>query len=135
MQAHKHPADPGVVMEHYVAEDVPTFDFLARNFCICDRWFTPLPLGTQANRLMAMAGTSRVVDNVIGLPDQPLVYDWLEERGVPWRVYVSGGFTPFFIMLRRWALRIVGSIALGRVSSAGSRAFAATGSRRIPCPW
>ncbi|MEG3085643.1 alkaline phosphatase family protein [Sphingomonas sp. PB2P12] len=114
IRAHKHLADPGVVMGHYVAEDVPTFDFLARNFCVCDRWFTPLPLGTQANRLMAMSGTSRVVDNVTGLPDQQLVYDWLEERGVPWRVYVSGGFTPFFIMMRRWALKIVGSIATGR---------------------
>src|SRR3546814_8025479 len=54
MRAHKHPADPGVVMGHYIAEDVPTFDFLAHNFCVCDRWFTPLPLGTQANRLMAI---------------------------------------------------------------------------------
>src|SRR3546814_14474053 len=88
MRAHKHPADPGVVMGHYIAEDVPTFDFLAHNFCVCDRWFTPLPLGTQANRLMAMSGASRVVDNVTGLPDQHLVYDWLEESGVPWRVYV-----------------------------------------------
>lgn len=114
MKAHKHPADPGVVMGHYVAEDVPTFDFLARNFCVCDKWFTPLPLGTQANRLMAMSGTSRVVDNVTGLPDQPLVYDWLEERGVTWRVYVSGGFAPFFIMMRRWTLKIVKSLALGR---------------------
>ena len=114
MRAHRHPADPGVVMGHYIAEDVPTYDFLARNFCVCDRWFAPLPLGTQANRLMAMSGASRVVDNVTGLPDQPLVYDWLEERGVPWRVYVSGGFTPFFIMMRRWALRIVGSLALGK---------------------
>src|SRR3546814_16897638 len=85
MRAHKHPADPGVVMGHYIAEDVPTFDFLAHNFCVCDRWFTPLPLGTQANRLMAMSGASRVVDNVTGLPAQHLVYAWLEERGVPWR--------------------------------------------------
>lgn len=114
MQAHKHPADPGVVMGHYAAEDVPTFDFLARNFCVCDRWFTPLPLGTQANRLMAMSGESRVVDNVIALPEQLLVYDWLEERGVPWRVYVSGGFTPFFILMRRWSLKIVKSLAFGK---------------------
>src|SRR3546814_10054760 len=34
MRAHKHPADPGVVMGHYIAEDVPTFDFLAHNFCV-----------------------------------------------------------------------------------------------------
>src|SRR3546814_20169855 len=84
-----------------------TFDFLAHNFCVCDRWFTPLPLGTQANRLMAMSGASRVVDNVTGLPDQHLVYDWLEERGVPWRVYVPGGSAPFFIMIQRLTPQIV----------------------------
>jgi phospholipase C len=114
VRAHRTVDDPGVVMGYYDARDVPTYDFLARNFCVCDRWFSSLPLGTQANRLMAMAGESKVVDNVIGLPDQKLLYDWCEERGIPWRVYVSGGFTPFFIMMRRWAPRILASLALGR---------------------
>ncbi len=31
---------------------VPVFDFFARNFAICDNWFSPLPAGTQINRLM-----------------------------------------------------------------------------------
>jgi phospholipase C len=113
VKAHKRVDDPGVVMGYYDAKDVPSYDFLARNFCVCDKWFTSLPLGTQANRLMAMAGESLVLDNVTGLPEQRLVYDWLEERGVPWRVYVSGGYAPFFIMMRRWAFRIVKSLALG----------------------
>ncbi|TFI59872.1 phospholipase [Sphingomonas parva] len=113
LKAHPKAPDPGLVMGYYDAKDVPSYDFLARNFCVCDRWFTSLPLGTQANRLMAMAGESLVVDNVTGLPSQKLVYDWLEERNVSWRVYVSGGYAPFFIMMRRWSLRVVKSLGLG----------------------
>jgi phospholipase C len=113
VEAHPASTDPGVVMGYYDAATLPTYDFFARNFCVCDKWFTPLPLGTQANRLMAMAGESKVVDNVVPLPDQKLVYDWLKEKGIGWRVYVSGGFAPFFLMMKRWALPIARSIALG----------------------
>lgn len=113
VRAHRRVDDPGVVMGYYDAADLPTYDFLARNFCVCDRWFTSVPLGTQANRLMAMAGESRVLDNVTGLPDQQLVYDWLDEREVPWGVYVSGGYAPFFIMMGRLTFRIAKSLAFG----------------------
>jgi phospholipase C len=111
--AHGNLDDPSLVMGYYDRDDVPTYDFLARNFCVCDRWFTSLPLGTQANRLMAMAGESLVVDNVTGLPLQELVYDWLDDKEVSWRVYVSGGYAPFFIMMRQWSFRILKSLALG----------------------
>jgi phospholipase C len=107
------PGDPGAVMGYYDSEAVGSFDFLARNYCVCDRWFTPLPLGTQANRLMAMSGSSKVVDNVRGLPNQELAYTWLGERGIGWRVYVSGGFAPFFLMMPDWTLKIGTSLAFG----------------------
>ena len=35
-----HPAaDPSAVMEYYTAEQVPVYDHLAEQFCVCDRWF------------------------------------------------------------------------------------------------
>jgi phospholipase C len=104
------PADPGAVMGYYKADAVPTFDFLARNYCVCDRWFAPLPLGTQANRLMAMAGESEVIDNETGLPNQPLVYNWLKNRA-KWRVYQWGKYFPFFTMMNIWAVPIATSLA------------------------
>jgi phospholipase C len=113
LEAHPDSVDPGFVMGHYDASTVPTYDFLSRNFCVCDHWFASVPLGTQANRLMAMSGESKVVDNIKPLPDQQLVYDWLDARHVPWNVYVSGGYAPFFLMMGRWAPRIVESLALG----------------------
>src|SRR5438128_12427655 len=50
------PDDESLVMGFYQAADVPMADFLAREFSICDRWFSSLPTGTQPNRLMAMSG-------------------------------------------------------------------------------
>src|SRR5438105_4076455 len=45
-----------VVMGYFTGEAVPVTDFLAKNFAVCDHWFSALPAGTQANRLMSMAG-------------------------------------------------------------------------------
>ena len=103
-------ADPGLVMGYYRERAVPTFDFFARNYCVCDHWFSSLPLGTQANRLMAMAGETRVADNEKGLPHHRLVYDWLKSRDVKWRTYQSGNFFPFFALMDRWAFKIAGQI-------------------------
>jgi len=119
----KHPPAPsayGAVMGYYGGRDVPTFDFFARNFCVCDHWFAPLPLGTQANRLMAMAGESKLVDNSnFPIPEHVLAYDWLTERGVKWRVYQSGGFFPFFTLMLSWLPEIVTSLTLSGVVGGG----------------
>jgi phospholipase C len=103
------PADPGLVMGYYDGNDLPTYDFFAKNYCVCDQWFASLPCGTQANRLMASSGTSRVADNAKPLPNQKLVYNWLGDRGIGWRVYVHGGFAPFFLMMPDWTLKIAAS--------------------------
>ncbi len=97
------------VMQYYGADQVPVTDFFARNFGICDRWFAPLPAGTQANRLMAMSGQSFIDTNAstpVQFPDQQLAYDWLNQRKVRWRVYHQG-FFPFFSMMPRWYPQMV----------------------------
>lgn len=111
------PKRPDDVLSYYDSEALPAYDFFARNFCVCDHWFTPLPAGTQPNRLMAMSGESKILNNV-GLrkfPDQHLVYDWLNERGIDWRVYTWGGFVPFFALMKRWR----GPIAESLISGSG----------------
>ncbi|MGO9059744.1 MAG: alkaline phosphatase family protein [Candidatus Binataceae bacterium] len=92
------------VMQYYTAGTVPIIDFFAHNFAVCDRWFAPLPAGTQPNRLMAMSGQSYIDTNAstpVQFPDQQLVYDWLNQHRVRWRVYHQG-FFPFFSMMPRW---------------------------------
>jgi phospholipase C len=107
------PSDKRLVMGHYNAQDLPVFDFFARNYTVCDHWFASLPTGTQANRLMAMSGATSLIDNApLFLPDQPLVYDWLTEHGVAWCAYVSGDFLPFFALMKRWQDEIATSLAL-----------------------
>jgi phospholipase C len=107
------PSDPSLVMGYYDAAAAPTVDFFARNFAICDHWFASLPLGTQANRLMAMGGTSSIVDNAsLLLPDQDLVYDWLTRKNVAWCAYQSGDFVPFFGLMGSWLPEITTSLPL-----------------------
>jgi phospholipase C len=114
------PADRSLVMGYYDAAGVPTFDFFARNFAICDHWFAALPLGTQANRLMLMSGESLILDNApVLLPNQPLVYDWLAEHGVTWCVYQSGDFFPFFSLMPDWSSEIATSLTLSALGHRG----------------
>jgi phospholipase C len=118
--AGKPPHDRSLVMGYYDAAAAPAVDFFARNFAICDHWFAALPLGTQANRLMAMGGTSSIVDNApLLLPDQDLVYSWLTRHGVNWRAYQSGDFFPFFSLMERWTPEIATSLALSVVGEGG----------------
>ncbi len=54
--AKKHPPDPGVVMGYFDGGDLPAYDHLARQYCVCDRWFSSTPGATWPNRLYAITG-------------------------------------------------------------------------------
>jgi len=76
---------------------LPVTGFLAEHYLVCNRWFSPLPTGTQPNRAMAFTGCSLIDDNVKGfIPCRDLVFDWLERKNVRWRVYHHG--FPFFML-------------------------------------
>jgi phospholipase C len=80
----------------------PMTAFLARNYCVCDHWFTAIPTDTHPNRFMALAGYSKI-DNTQGgfpEPDHRLFIDWATDNNVPWRVY-SQGFSFVSLMLDR----------------------------------
>ncbi len=92
-------ADP---MGYFEKDSVPITSFLARNFCTCDRWFSPLPTSTQPNRTMAFCGTSQIHDTPLGarlIPTDTIIFDWLESVHVRWRVYHDG--LPFYALYRR----------------------------------
>jgi len=55
-QTHPGDPDPGLVMGYYNAGDLPMYDFLARQFCVCDRWHSSVPGATWPNRLYAVSG-------------------------------------------------------------------------------
>lgn len=106
------PDDESLVMGYYLAPQVPMADFFAREFSICDHWFSSLPTGTQPNRLMAMSGiTTRDTNASFLLTDQELVYDWLDRNRIGWRVYHQGPM-PFFALMRRWQAEIAKDLAI-----------------------
>lgn len=106
------PDDESLVMGYYRAQDVPMVDFFAREFAVCDHWFSALPTGTQPNRLMAMSGIAARDRNApFLLTDQELVYDWLNQHGVSWRVYHQGPL-PFFALMKKWQLPILHDLAI-----------------------
>jgi phospholipase C len=43
-------------MGYYARQHLPSYDFLARNFCVCDAWHSSVPGDTWPNRLFALAG-------------------------------------------------------------------------------
>jgi phospholipase C len=109
-QGESPPRRAGAVMGYYDGNGVWAYDSLARNYCVCDRWFTPLPTGTQPNRLMAMGGDTRIFENSgLKIPGHDLVYDWLNRNGVDWRVYTWGGYPPFFALMWEWWDDVVAS--------------------------
>jgi len=84
------------VMGYYVLDFLPALHQLARNFTVCDRWFSSLPGPTWPNRFFALSGTSSgKVLMPEGVPhlgeftaqDQVTLFDRLNDREVSWKVY------------------------------------------------
>jgi phospholipase C len=83
------------VMGYYDYGALPVLHALASGFTVCDRWFSSVPGPTWTNRLFAHSGTSlgRVempdppFDLNLHLYNQDTIYDRLNARGIPWRIY------------------------------------------------
>jgi phospholipase C len=96
------------IMGYHTADQVPTYNFLAANFAICDRWFASLPTDTWPNRLYGMTGGS---GNDVDTPSTTLVetnppgfnlksiFEVLQEQGVDWSYYFSD--FPFGLVFQR----------------------------------
>ncbi len=85
-------ADPGRVMGYYNAADVPVYDHLARQFAVCDHWFSSVPGATWPNRLYALCGRAArsrddLPHNLPPMYNQPSFVRHLDACGVSWRWY------------------------------------------------
>ena len=87
------------VMGYHTADNVPTYDSLARDFAICHRWFAPHPGPTFPNRFYELTGRPNIdpwgvwrVRN--SSPLRPVftdtIFDHLTEGGVSWRYFEHG---------------------------------------------
>jgi phospholipase C len=90
-----------LVMDYFGPDDLPVFAVLARQFGICDKWYTAHAGSTWPNRFVMLTGDLNLsphgeveTDNPdFGtlIPLQvPTLFDILSERGASWRVFEHG---------------------------------------------
>jgi phospholipase C len=87
---HVHPeADPAKIMGYYNADTVTVYDHLAREFAICQRWFSALPGQTWPNRLYATTGGSdgEVDNRDVPLYNRPSFFRHLDAANRSWKWY------------------------------------------------
>jgi phospholipase C len=77
------------VMGYYDETDLPYYYFIATQFAMSDRWFSPAMTNTPANRMYAVAGTSHgVVNKLTTQLSIPTIFDELEQANISWKIYV-----------------------------------------------
>ena len=81
------------IMNFFPLDSLRSLHTLAKNFLVCDRWFSSLPGPTWPNRLFAHSGTSKGHVDMTLLPalfhayDQTTFYDLLSTANINWRIY------------------------------------------------
>jgi phospholipase C len=102
---------PGRIMRCYTREQLPVMNALAREFAVCDRWFSSLPGPTFPNRFFAVAASSG------GLDDSPSkldivtamtvegyrfengnIFDLLDQYCIEWEIYEGDEFPVCFAL-------------------------------------
>jgi phospholipase C len=90
-----------LVMDYFGADQLPVYAVLAREFGICDKWYTSHAGPTIPNRFVLLTGDLNLdpfgnveennPDLSTMLPVQTAtLFDHLNERGVSWRIFENG---------------------------------------------
>jgi phospholipase C len=81
-------------MGFYTGDDLPYHYWLATKFATSDRWFSPLPSRTQANRYYMVGATSggHAYESTTAI-QAPTIFDRLDAAHVSWKIYVSQKWT------------------------------------------
>ena len=103
---------PSNVMAYHTADHVPVYDFLAENFCICDRWFCSIPGPTLPNRLYSLCGTSGGhKEGSASLFNLPTFVRHLDKAHVNWSWFIHSAPPMVWVADPEYALSHGGSIA------------------------
>lgn len=79
--AREHSELPDGAMRCFTPDQVPVLTVLAREFAVCDHWFSSMPGPTEPNRWFVHASTAGNLD------ESPSTGEYIEWMGLPW-----GGF-------------------------------------------
>jgi phospholipase C len=104
--------NPGEPMRCYAPENLPVLNALAKEFVLCDHWFSSMAGPTEPNRMFVHAATSGVWDDSptngdyeeiyaaksVGAADYGIafangtIFDALRRAKVPFQIYAGDGF-------------------------------------------
>lgn len=76
-------------MGYYDETMLPFYYFLAAQFATSDRWFSPMPGNTPANRFAELAATTHGYAHQPPQLDIPNIFQLVDSAGVSWKVYYS----------------------------------------------
>jgi phospholipase C len=81
------------IMGYYEDGALPVLHTLAKEYTVCDRWFSSMPGPTWPNRVFAHTGTSLgYTTNSMGNRwDQGTIYDRLDAKHISWNIYYGDG--------------------------------------------
>jgi len=97
-------ANPGEIMKCYSPAQLPVLTTLAREFAVCDHWFSSMPGPTWPNRFFIHAASSGGLDHspstaeMVGSLfdgytfDNGIIYDRFDHAGVSWTIYKGDPF-------------------------------------------
>jgi len=94
VDTHRKDPERGLVMGYYNKKDLPTYDYLAGEFVLCDHWFSSVPGSTWPNRLYALTGRADgSKDNkFIPLYNLPAFVRKLDAKKISWEWYSDNFF-------------------------------------------
>jgi phospholipase C len=84
-----HDTEGRRAMGYYTEVDLPYYYFMAINFAISDRWFSPATTRSAPNRVYTLAATSNgyiYEPNMVGRRN---IFQTLQENGITWKVYYT----------------------------------------------
>jgi len=100
--------EPDDVLGYHSIGLLPMYDFLSKEFVVCDRFYSSHPGPTLPNRMFSLTGQlqydrfgepqlDNAIDSHLLLSRDLTIFDLLNQRGISWRVYES---PPSVTMLR-----------------------------------
>src|SRR5207244_8972023 len=93
----------GAVRQQYHESDIPAYFAYAREFTLCDNYFTEVASQSEPNHLMLIAAASPIIDNAnknrTYQPQEPFKIQTLpkalEKAKLTWATYGDAGFSYF----------------------------------------
>ncbi len=78
-------------MGYYDYNDLPYYYYMASQFAMSDRWFSPAPTNTNPNRhyMYAATSTGHAYPWTGAASTSPTIWDRLTAAGISWKVYVA----------------------------------------------